>query len=89
MHIWKRKNATEALGEQCRFTKGHHKGEQGDYKDEFRSAMHHATTQHQSTSCSGSRKLSTLQIVDARRKATCHRSKQECSKSNAQLKSLY
>ena len=64
MHIWKRKNATEALGDRYRFTKGHHKDRQGDYNNEFRLAMHHATTQQQSTSYSGSRRLCTLQIVD-------------------------
>ena len=44
--------------------KGHHKDKQGDYNDEFRSARQHTTTQHQSTSCSGSKRLSTPQIAD-------------------------
>ena len=64
IRVWKRRNATEALGDQCRFTKGHHKDKQGDYNDEFRSTRQHTTTQHQSTSCYGSRRLSALQIVD-------------------------
>ena len=59
-----RRNATEALGDRCHFTKAPHKDEQGDYNDEFRSMRHHTTTQHQFTFCSGYKRLSTLQIVD-------------------------
>ena len=52
------------LGSRCRFTKGYHKNKQGDYNNEFRSAMHHTTTQHQSTSCSDSRRLFELHRDD-------------------------
>ena len=64
IRVWTRQNTTEALGDRCRFTRGHHKDKQGDNNNEFRSAMHHTTTQHESTFCSGSRRLPTLQTVD-------------------------
>ena len=52
------------LGNRCRSTNGHQKDKQGNYNNELPSAMHHTTTQHESTSCSGSTRLSTLHIVD-------------------------
>ena len=67
IRVWKRWNTSKALGNRCRFTKGHHKDKQGDYNKKPRSAMHHTTPQQESTSCSGSRRLSTVHTVDALR----------------------
>ena len=41
-----------------------HTSQQGHYNDEFRSAMNHTTTRHQSTSCYGSKRLFTLHTDD-------------------------
>ena len=67
IRVWKRWNTSKALGNRCRFTKGHHKDKQGDYNNKPRSAMHHTTPQQESTSCSGSRRLSTVHTVDTLR----------------------
>ena len=64
MCVYKQYKTTKALGDRCRLIKKHHKDKQGDYNNELCSAMHHTTTKHQSTFCSGSKRLFSLHTDD-------------------------